>query len=808
MKREELQQLSLSELVDMVLGLQSQRDNHAEGEARAIVVEDWFADEDVKPDPTAMLAQTDVDEKGIPRGDMHDEEEHERHLDEQLRRTSLLLQLSIEFRETLEPTTIVERMLHVMVNNLGISNASVVLIGQDGAVDLAMSLRNGDMQQVTAMVTRAVLDRGLAGWALRHGRSVVLPDVSRDKRWIPYSEWQTTGSAIVLPIRQAQTTLGVLTIYHPAPNHFSSRDMLLMEGVAAQAGVSLGAARRYQEESTRREQALALFSMSQFLTAERSYEDLAAMLQEKSAHIFGVDHSLLFLASDDKALLTIAVPAELNQPLNRYLLKQVAASARQAWEQRTILTETDTPQNPTRAWMALPLLHSGTAIGAVVMLRTRGSDIAFSANMWSMLTTFTNVIAANCANKRLVEQQRRYNESLENLVEERTFLVQRSRDFLRVVFDTMPEGLVLLDPQEVLLAANHAFCYGIIGRHPRTVVGENLPAIWEELEQRGEMSIEMLAPSDTLRCLDLDETECRSMRVLCSNAQGQRRWYEVDRLAVLDSTGEIDYYVERWLDSTRREELHRHMIVQDQRNILGHLTSRVVHDIGEPLQAAVVALDQARGAEEYAETGPAHLARAHEYLLRIERTLKSLSHLYEVPRTEWSCINVNELLRQVESVAAPQFAAQSVRLLLDLDDDVPSIYGQPDALRQVLMGVLFNAQEAMPAGGDIVVCSRRKEDERHGITYCFITVRDSGAGMTPEQTKHLFEPFKSTKAQGVGIGLYLSKQIIEQHAGSIGVVSKTGEGTIVEIFLPWNRQCPGDAATPASAPSAPSAPSE
>ncbi|NJN68769.1 MAG: GAF domain-containing protein [Chloroflexaceae bacterium] len=137
--------------------------------------------------------------------------------DDQLRRTSLLLQLSIEFRETLDPTVIVERMLQVMVHNLGITNASVVLIGVDGDVDLAISLLQSHIQQVTPMITRAVLDRGLAGWALRHSRSVVLPDVSRDKRWIPSAEWQRTGSALVLPIHHAQTTLGVLTVYHRLP---------------------------------------------------------------------------------------------------------------------------------------------------------------------------------------------------------------------------------------------------------------------------------------------------------------------------------------------------------------------------------------------------------------------------------------------------------------------------------------------------------------------------------------------------------------------------------------------------------------
>lgn len=790
MKREELERLTANELIDLVLSLQNlqswqQKHQGAADTPPEAATTNGNGEETTRTQTPQSAATVPLHESDAP--DETDDSPPARHqIDEQLQRTSLLLQLSIEFRETLEPQVIVERMLHVMVSNLGISNASVVLIGLDGSVELGMSLHDGGMQDVTSLITRTVLDRGLAGWVLRHGRSVVLPDVSRDKRWIPYSDWQKTGSAIVLPIRQTQTTLGVLTIFHPQPNHFSSRDMLLMEGVAAHAGIALGASRRYQEENRRREQAMALLATSQFLTIERTFDDLADMLQERSQSIFGVDFGLLFLTTNT-GLSPVALPAGLNHPRHRTLVKQATVVARKSVEQKNIVTDSDSPENPTQTFMALPMVHSGATIGTVVLIRTSGGNVSFSANVWSMLTTFTNVIATTCANMKLVEQFKRHTENLDNLIGERTRLVQRSRDLLRAIADNLPEGLILLDSQEVLLAANNSFCYNVIGRHPRQVVGENLPDIWEELEQRGELRIEPRHPSGLEVLPSVADSEL--MRVFCTNAHEQQCWFEISRMPVGSDDGDVEYYIERWLDVTHHEEVQRQVLMQDQRSILGSLATRVIHDIDTPLQNVVGCLNLCTEETDLSSKNREYLNLANEELARVGRTLENLRLLYQTPKTTWECVNINHVLNQVHHAITQQFEQRSIYVYLNLDQQLPPIYGQPDALRQVFMGIAFNACEAMPEGGDINMSSHWKKDEATERPFCHIIIRDSGSGMTEEQIATLFEPFKSNRSQGIGLGLYLIKQIIEQHSGHIEITSKKREGTVVEVSLPWNERC-------------------
>ncbi len=92
----------------------------------------------------------------------------------------------------------------------------------------------------------------------------------------------------------------------------------------------------------------------------------------------------------------------------------------------------------------------------------------------------------------------------------------------------------------------------------------------------------------------------------------------------------------------------------------------------------------------------------------------------------------------------------------------------------------------MLGGGTISLSTHQKPTDRA----CRVVVQDTGIGMGPEQLRRLFEPFHSGKAQGVGLGLYLCRQIIEQHAGQIEVTSQPGQGTLITVLLPWSEARP------------------
>jgi PAS domain S-box-containing protein len=169
---------------------------------------------------------------------------------------------------------------------------------------------------------------------------------------------------------------------------------------------------------------------------------------------------------------------------------ELAAGAAQiAWAGRRIVT---TAPAADLTCVALPLTHHGATLGSFVLVHA-GSG-GFSANLWSLLTVFTHVVAAACANVRLVGRLTGQASALERLVEERTRQMQHSRDALRVVFDSLPDGVILLDADERLLAVNQFFCATIIGRHPRELVGRSYAQVWQLLERQPNVRVE-LTPS-------------------------------------------------------------------------------------------------------------------------------------------------------------------------------------------------------------------------------------------------------------------------------------------------------------------------
>lgn len=702
-------------------------------------------------------------------------------LDEQLRRTSLLIQLSIELRETLETAMIAKRVLVVVGNSLSLSEATMLLATPNGQPQGAYRWRDGDVQPLEPERAATLLQSGVEGWAQRFGGSILLPDVRQSERWQAGAS-QATGSAIVLPLRQGALTLGSLTVYASTPAAFTNHDLVLLEGVIAQVGVALGAAQHYQDERLRREQAMALLTVTQALTVERSREELAALIEEQSQRVFQAQHGLLFLHEPDGTLRP-SLPADMVPcPVS---LQQATEAATAAATSGHIITVAAQPGQHSSC-VALPLVHAARPIGACVLLSSASDQAGFSASLWSLLTTFTNIVAASCANIQLVEQLRDHASRLEALIDRRTEQLRRSRDLLRIIFDNLPEGLMLIDGEGTLLAANNAFCRSIVSRPPPEVVGQSYPTLWASLRAKSELHLELQGPFEGDASLLLSSGERFSpqpgnWRVLGTDLVGQQRWYAVERILV-SSPDEPAQCLERWRDITQQEELQRRLLLHEQLTSLGRLAASVAHEVGNPLQSALGCLELCREDRTLSDGAREYLTLALGELDRMARTMESLRNLYRPPQLSWEPLGLNELVQQVARFTQRQLERTKVRLELDLDAELPPIVGQPDALRQVFLNLALNAQEAMPQGGSLLISTRRKDTDR----LCQIVMRDSGTGIRSELLAHLFEPFRSSKAQGVGLGLYLCRQIVKQHGGQIELASQPGQGTTVTVLLPWS----------------------
>lgn len=716
-------------------------------------------------------------------------------LGDQLRRTTLLTQLSLELRESLDPAAVAERVICVLGNNLGLDEALIVLHNPPPGHAPGHSWRQGSVAALRPERAAQLIDQGIEGLAQRLGRSVVIADVGKNERWRA-GGWPAVGSAIVLPLRQGERTLGSLTVYVRRPEHFANRDLLLMEGVVAQAAVALSAAQRYQEECQRSRQAMALLTMTQMLTVERSRAELATMLATQAHTIFQAEAGMLYLCPPDGRPVRVEpLASEAGPALSSDIHRRANEAAAGAYHQGTaVILGAD---DRSGSCVALPLIHAGRPLGACVLVRSGSGTPPLPVTDESVLSVFMHIIASACANIELVEQQRRYTAELESLLDRHTLDLRRSRDLLRVVFDNLTEGLLLLDAEGAILAANSSFCRSIVGRLPREVVGRGYQQLWEEVALQSELRIEPQGPPEAPALVPASGERVAgdgtTWRVLTTDLVGQQRWYAVERLPVVGQASSQEQYLERWRDITQQEELQRRMLVHEQLTSLGRLAASVAHEVGNPLQSALVCLELCKEDTGISVPTREYLDLATGELERMARTMDSLRNLYRPPQINWTTISLNEILRQVARFTQGHLRKARVQIELDLDEHLPPVIGQADSLRQVFLNLTLNALDALRDGGTIRVITRQKATDRA----CLVVVQDNGSGMSSEQLAHLFEPFRSGKAQGVGLGLYLSRQIIEQHRGQIEIGSQPGKGTTVTVLIPWSDAGPAHERTDA-----------
>jgi two-component system NtrC family sensor kinase len=142
--------------------------------------------------------------------------------------------------------------------------------------------------------------------------------------------------------------------------------------------------------------------------------------------------------------------------------------------------------------------------------------------------------------------------------------------------------------------------------------------------------------------------------------------------------------------------------------------------------------------------------------------------------------DINDLVERTVQLLENQASFQNIRIVKDLNPELPPIKLDKNKIQQVFWNLILNACEAMPKGGQVAISDRLSADGK----YVEIRFADSGVGIPKENMSRLFDPFFTTKSSGTGLGLAVSYGIIQQHDGKIEVKSELGQGTVFTLSLP------------------------
>jgi two-component system nitrogen regulation sensor histidine kinase GlnL len=261
---------------------------------------------------------------------------------------------------------------------------------------------------------------------------------------------------------------------------------------------------------------------------------------------------------------------------------------------------------------------------------------------------------------------------------------------------------------------------------------------------------------------------------------------------LLDNDGTPQGVILTIRDQAGVKDLKERMRRADRLAAIGQIAAGIAHEIKNPLVGI-------RGAAQLmkSELGPGVGQGLTEYLDvilkeadRLNRVLEGILDFTRMKAHEFAAFNVHTVLDRA-ILLNEEIARQSgVVLAREYDPSLPDVLGNQDQLMQVFLNIVRNAIEAMPGGGKLTVVTRmsdlftsvQADGKKHRLMVA--KVSDTGQGIKPEELQNIFAPFFTTKDRGVGLGLALSYQIVQEHLGTIRVESEPGAGTTFSVYLP------------------------
>ncbi|MGE5489136.1 MAG: ATP-binding protein [bacterium] len=237
-------------------------------------------------------------------------------------------------------------------------------------------------------------------------------------------------------------------------------------------------------------------------------------------------------------------------------------------------------------------------------------------------------------------------------------------------------------------------------------------------------------------------------------------------------------------DVTERDELERRLMQADKLSSIGLLAAGVAHEVNTPLAVistyAQMLQRQVSGDDQKARL----LDKISKQTFRASEIVNSLLNFSRTSPTAFVEVNLNRVIQESALLIEHQLQKAGIRLELDLEEQIPSIKGNPGKLQQVFLNLFLNARDAMENGGTLTVRSRAQGDA------IAVDVLDTGHGISQEHISRIFDPFFTTKAvrKGTGLGLSVTYGIVREHLGVIDVYSQPGEGTRFHLEFPLARK--------------------
>ncbi|MFA5008316.1 MAG: ATP-binding protein [Candidatus Omnitrophota bacterium] len=366
------------------------------------------------------------------------------------------------------------------------------------------------------------------------------------------------------------------------------------------------------------------------------------------------------------------------------------------------------------------------------------------------------------------------------------------------------DPLMIVDAQKNIYMVNAALRY-LVGYKEGELIGKKVEVIFADSEKSilKKSNVEKLIGTGTILNIETyyQTKDLREIPVLFSSSvmHGQN---EKDTWVVCtarDISGRKKVEEELRAAYEQVKEAQDQLVQAEKLNAIGLLASGVAHEVKNPLAIIIQGINYLQAKLENKERDIDNtFSMMTESVKRANRIVNTLLDFSRANKLELKLEDVNAMLEGALELVKTNIKFEKININIDTKKSIPSIFVDKNRLEQVFVNLIMNAIQAMPKGGKIFIRSYDKNltEPKQGIygrddyfkageKIVVIEIADTGEGISPAVFKKLFNPFFTTKGLhgGSGIGLYVSRNIIDMHKGLIEIQSTQGKGTKVSIFL-------------------------
>ncbi len=344
----------------------------------------------------------------------------------------------------------------------------------------------------------------------------------------------------------------------------------------------------------------------------------------------------------------------------------------------------------------------------------------------------------------------------------------------RALFDRVPLGLYRTTPDGRILDANPTLVEMLGCPDRASLLASNAADYYVSLEARRNMQ-EALHRDGIIRDFEMQLRRC----------DGKLIWVRDNARAVHDEEGRLLYYEGILSDISHWKQMERYMMRTERLAAMGYIAAMLAHEIKNPLQAIQSNLELMA---DYPLSPDERKASLDICCQEVDRLIEITQRVLGLARTEhetYRPFSIAQVVEDTLKLLNEPLRKADISVNTYLPADLPPVLGAPQQIGRVLLNLMINAIEAMPAGGRLEITAGLERGLKAGQQVLSLTLTDNGPAIPAEYMERIFDPFFTTKPGGTGLGLFVSHNIVQQHGGTLRVENLEGDrGVAFTLTLP------------------------